>query len=183
METFSALLTICAGNSPVTGEFPSQRPVARSFDIFFDLCLNKQLSKRPWGWWFEMPSHPLWRHCNDWFRHCLVAFGPSHYLNQWHPWHGNQNTWTNITEITIKIWRYSNRKMNFKKCRLQNDRHLSRIGASTAIATSQLDRVSIFRRKTSLFLFTNVTTHGQIVVGNNPLCCILPPCTPFTNAV
>ena len=37
METFSALLALCEGNSPVTGEFPSQRPVSRSFDIFFDL--------------------------------------------------------------------------------------------------------------------------------------------------
>ena len=40
METFSALLTLCAGNSPVTGEFPSRRPVTRSFDVFFDLCLE-----------------------------------------------------------------------------------------------------------------------------------------------
>ena len=44
METFSALPAICAGNSPVTGEFPAQRPVTRSFDVFFDLRLNKQLS-------------------------------------------------------------------------------------------------------------------------------------------
>ena len=42
----SALLAICAGNSPVTGEFPAQRPVTRSFDIFFDLRLNKRLSKQ-----------------------------------------------------------------------------------------------------------------------------------------
>ena len=40
MEAFSALLAICAGNSPVTGEFPAQRPVTRSFDVFFDLRLN-----------------------------------------------------------------------------------------------------------------------------------------------
>ena len=46
METFSALLAICAGNSPLTGEFPTQRPVTRSFDVFFDLHLNKRLSKR-----------------------------------------------------------------------------------------------------------------------------------------
>ena len=46
METFSALLSLCAGNSPVTGEFPWQRPVTRSFDVFFDLRLNKQLSKQ-----------------------------------------------------------------------------------------------------------------------------------------
>ena len=64
METFSALLAICAGNSPVTGEFPSQRPVTRSFDVFFDLRLNKQLSKQSSGWWFETPSRSLWRHCN-----------------------------------------------------------------------------------------------------------------------
>ena len=49
METFSALLAICAGNSPVTGESPTQRPVTRSFDIFFDLSLNKRLSKQSWG--------------------------------------------------------------------------------------------------------------------------------------
>ena len=42
----SALLAIYAGNSPVTGEFPAQRPVAQSFDVFFDLRLNKRLSKQ-----------------------------------------------------------------------------------------------------------------------------------------
>ena len=65
METFSALLAICAGNSPVTGEFPAQRPGTRSFDVFFDLCLNKRLSKQSWGWWFETPSSSLWRHNNE----------------------------------------------------------------------------------------------------------------------
>ena len=64
METFSALLAICAGNSPVTGEFHAQRPVTRSFDVFFDLRPNKRLSKQWWGWWFETPSCPLWGHCN-----------------------------------------------------------------------------------------------------------------------
>ena len=63
METFSALLAICAGNSPVTGEFPAQRPVTRSFDVFFDLRLNKQLGKRR-GWGFVRQSRLLWRHCN-----------------------------------------------------------------------------------------------------------------------
>ena len=64
METFSALLVLCAGNSPVTGEFPAQRPVTRSFDVFFDLRQNKRLSKQCWGWWFERAVRPLWRHCN-----------------------------------------------------------------------------------------------------------------------
>ena len=60
MVTFSPLPAICAGNSPVTGEFPTQRPVTRSFDVFFDLRLNKRLNKQSWGWWFEMPSRPIW---------------------------------------------------------------------------------------------------------------------------
>ena len=62
METFSALLVFCAGNSPVTGEFPSQRPMTQSFGVFFDLCVNKRLRKQLWGWWFETPS--LWSYSN-----------------------------------------------------------------------------------------------------------------------
>ena len=65
METFSALLAICAENSPVPVEFPAQRPVTRSFDVLFDPGLNKQLSKQLWGWWFETLSCSLWCHCND----------------------------------------------------------------------------------------------------------------------
>ena len=64
METFSALLALCAGNSPVTGEFPPQRPVTQSFDVSLICELNKRLSKQSRGWWFETPSHLLWRHCN-----------------------------------------------------------------------------------------------------------------------
>ena len=64
METFSASLTLCSGNSPVTGEFPSQRPVTRSFGVFFDLRLNYRLSKQSWGWWLETPSRSFCRHCN-----------------------------------------------------------------------------------------------------------------------
>ena len=39
--------------------------VMRNFDVFFDFRLNKRLGKQWWGWWFEMPSHPLWHHCNE----------------------------------------------------------------------------------------------------------------------
>ena len=70
MEIFFALLAICAGNSPVIGEFPAQRTVTRSFDVFFDLRSNKWLSKQSCGWWFETPSRPLWRHCYDGY-HCV----------------------------------------------------------------------------------------------------------------
>ena len=60
------------------GEFPAQRPVTRSFDVFFDLRPNKRLSKQSRGWWFETPSWSLWRQCNvgrqHWFSHGLKAF-------------------------------------------------------------------------------------------------------------
>ena len=44
-------------NSPLKGQW--------SFDVFFDLRLNKRLSKQSRHRWFETPSHPLWRHCNE----------------------------------------------------------------------------------------------------------------------
>ena len=49
----------------VTGEFSTQRPVTRSFDVFFDLRQNKPLSKQSKRWWFPTPSHSLWRHCDE----------------------------------------------------------------------------------------------------------------------
>ena len=59
-ETFSALLAFCAGNSPGI-----QKPVTRSFGVFFDLCLNKRVSKQSWDWWSETPSSWSWRQCNE----------------------------------------------------------------------------------------------------------------------
>ena len=94
METFSALLALCVGNSPETGEFPTQRPATRSFDVFFDL----RLSKRPWGWWFGTPSWSSWRHCNvieihlNWETHqwwcCMLVnnrtwFNFNPYMDKW----------------------------------------------------------------------------------------------------
>ena len=67
MESFSALLAICAGKSTVHGELPAQRPVTRSCDVFFDLRLNQRLSKlskQSWGWWFKTQPRPICRHCN-----------------------------------------------------------------------------------------------------------------------
>ena len=58
----SALLALCEGLPPITGEFPSHRPVTRSFDVFFDLSLNKLLSKQSRRRWFETSSCSLWRH-------------------------------------------------------------------------------------------------------------------------
>ena len=72
MKTFSALMALCAGNSPANGEFPSQWPVTRSFDVFFDLRLNKWLSKQ-------------YRHGGGLIRHrvsCDVTVMVSHYMKR-----------------------------------------------------------------------------------------------------
>ena len=72
---FTSLMTSSNGNifrvtGPLCGEFTgpgefhAQRPVTRRFDVFFDLRLNKRLSKQPGGWWFDTPSWSLWRQCN-----------------------------------------------------------------------------------------------------------------------
>ena len=99
MEIFSALLSLCAGNSPVTGEFPSQRPVTRSFDVFFHQCLNKR-----WGWGFETPSCSLWRHCNgigtslgSWYN-ILVSAWPN--IQSWCD-HGFGNNEYSIYDFSI----------------------------------------------------------------------------------
>ena len=63
---------LCAVPTTVTGEFPSQKPVTRIFDVFFDLRPNKRSGKESWGWWFGTPLCSLWRYCNvnrsaDWY--------------------------------------------------------------------------------------------------------------------
>ena len=84
--TVTSLVAICAGNSPVTGEFPAQRPVTRSFYVFFDLRLNERLSKQSWGWWFETPSRPLWHHRN--VDYVAGQKAVSQHMFKW--WHGTE---------------------------------------------------------------------------------------------
>ena len=128
METFSALLAICAGNSPVADEFPAHRPVTRSFDAFFDLCLNKRLSKQSWGWWFEMPARPLWRHCNDTTLYIQYIHVRQDYLSNtgaiircfqclWssHKEIGQQTTW-----INKKLFNTKRKQMRSQQTRTSN---------------------------------------------------------------
>ena len=65
METVFALLASCEGNPSVSVGFPSQRPVTRSFDVFFYLRLSKWFSKQSRCRSFETPWRSLWRRCND----------------------------------------------------------------------------------------------------------------------
>ena len=65
LDIFIALLALCAANSPVTGEFPPQRPVTQNF-VFFDL---DPWIKQSRGWWLEAPSRSLWCHCRGMSSH------------------------------------------------------------------------------------------------------------------
>ena len=56
METFSALLDLCAGNSRVTGEFPTQRPVTLSFEFSLIYAWIN-------GWVHNREAGDLRRHC------------------------------------------------------------------------------------------------------------------------
>ena len=87
METFSALLALCAGNSrsPVNSPHKGQWHRALMFSL---ICsLNKRLSKQPWGWWFESPSHLLRRHCNE------MLTRPTDFTS-----------WTTSTSCRLVIW-------------------------------------------------------------------------------
>ena len=107
METFSAVTGPLWGNSPVIGEFPSQKPVTRSFDVFFDLRLNKRLSKQSWDWWFETPSGSSWRHsnkknCQKKSSHPMRGIRPS--VGQWE---------TALLEILKSYWAHCHAKVRF----------------------------------------------------------------------
>ena len=69
METFSAILALCAGNSPVTGEFPSQRPVTQSSDIFFGLLYAETN-----GWINNRDAGGLRRHCAHYDATIMLKF-------------------------------------------------------------------------------------------------------------
>ena len=90
--------------TPVPDEFPTQRPVTRSFDVYFDLRPNKRLSKQTLGWWFETLSPPLWRHLND----------------PMPQWHFRLDRWvqTFVKTMNKKHLNFNWMKFN-SKCRLQ----------------------------------------------------------------
>ena len=78
IKTFSALLALCDGESTGHRWIPSQRPVTWNLDIFFDLRLNKRLSKTSKHRCFDTPSRSLWRHYN-----VLVGTFPPQWWTSW----------------------------------------------------------------------------------------------------
>ena len=113
METFFAILAICAGNSPVPGEVPAHRPMTRSFDVSFDLRLNKRLNKQSWGWWFETLPRPLWRQCNDEPINSSIQY--SHYDGVVTKAPGHQQPWYGLISPVTYRFHQQNRK-HIKAC-------------------------------------------------------------------
>ena len=101
-ETFSASLALCVGNSPITGEFPAQRPVTRSFDVFSDLRLIQQLSQQSRRWWFETPSRPLWRHCNG-IVITVTSYEHHGVSNHRQPYRLRPTVWAGFCKDNIKV--------------------------------------------------------------------------------
>ena len=98
METSSALLSVYAGNSPGTGD-----AVTQSFEVFFDLRLNKQLSKQSWGWSFETLSRPLWRHRND---NSIYQNARSSEYRHYTSFGGNNQSWATNTLCNNLMWQW-----------------------------------------------------------------------------
>ena len=107
METFSALLAICTGNSPVPGNFPAQRPVTRSFNVFFDLRPNKRLSKQSWGWWFATQCFPWWRH-----RNLFAVFHPCFGMCRWYRCSTSGSTITVLSNSSMILKRKQQLKIS-----------------------------------------------------------------------
>ena len=84
----SALRALCERNPPFTGGFHSQRTATRSFDLLFDVRLNKRLYKQSRFRWFETSWRSLSRHCNVCMTlqtHCSIVIPfvlASNYLDQ-----------------------------------------------------------------------------------------------------
>ena len=96
------------GNPPVTGGFPSQRPVTRIFDVFFDLPLNKRFSKQLRSRWFETPLRSYAHYYVDvmipiqhkegcflthWTLGDLVRILDEQYLNTFNDWYLKYFLW------------------------------------------------------------------------------------------
>ena len=115
METFSALLASFAGNSPVIDEFPSQRPVTRSFDVFLDLGLYQHLSKQWRCRWFERPRRSLWRHCNGCPGLCAIWLQPVR-RNELTHWGRDKmaGSFQTTFQISFLEWKWISLRMSLK---------------------------------------------------------------------
>ena len=131
------------------GEFPTQRPVTRSFDVFFDMLPNKRFSQQSWGWWFETPSLSLWRHRNDSapmeYAPVLFVLFATVIFTHW-VW----SKMTAILQITFKL---------FVRCPITNNPVLVQIMAyADQMANHYLNQLGIAYWRLSLFLILDELT-------------------------
>ena len=114
------------GEPPVTGGFPSQKPVTRSFGVFFDLRPNKRLRKQSGRRWYETPSRALWRYCNmaissrngilKWKFSSVRFFHPLFLWSHWtHIWRyiGTIKLTDNAFRVVF-MWKSYTSRVNFK---------------------------------------------------------------------
>ena len=168
METFPALLVLCAENSSVTGEFSSQRPVTWSFDVFFDLRLNKRLSKHPRRSWFETQSRSLWIHCNHnvWDVTCITVsnycwrLSPTGLTGNYHPVTGRDSSGLFAVE-RVAHWSLYNNKHTailqaifYKYIFFKNSAYSDSVFTEDFLAKTQID---------------NKLALVQVLIGANPL--------------
>ena len=83
---------------PVTGGLPSQRPVMQSFDVFFDLGLNKWLSKQLRHWWLHSPLCSLWCHCNE-MNNCI-------HIKEWNMITWYRKLWIQWPHNDVLTWKH-----------------------------------------------------------------------------
>ena len=109
---FRALLALCEGNPSVTGGFPWQRPVTQSFGVFFDVCLNKRLSKQSWCRWFETASSPLWHDCNE----CTCSISHNSPFRTFLFWMEHCGIWNGciLGFVNQVNWKRSNMRKSFE---------------------------------------------------------------------
>ena len=86
------------------GEFPTQRPVTRSFDVFFDLGLNKRLNKHSCGWWFETLSWSLWRHHNGYDPIAMTSVSSRYKIRHNFVRHEITYPFANFNGCIVEVW-------------------------------------------------------------------------------
>ena len=111
----------CKGNPLVIGGFPSQRPVTRSLDVFFDLRLNKRLSKQSRRRWFKTPSHSLLRHSNGFPKAFRNHDIPNYYTS---PCPKRKDRSSIIIHVRLALC-FSHQLLTLVRC----EQHLSPVGA------------------------------------------------------
>ena len=91
---------------------PRTKATARSFDVFFDLRLNKRLRKQPWGWWFETLSWSLWRHRNGRRQHWIYSIESCSALKTFVT--VINTPWTPICMVEPWVFQIKKKKENFE---------------------------------------------------------------------